>query len=115
MMTKIDDEQKATQVSANRVMKNHHGGVVLVGDHLYGYSDGYGWTCQAFDTGELVWHEKQALGKGAVSYADRRLYCLAENGDVALLEASPKGYVEHGRFKWSRNLILYYSCPDTVP
>lgn len=98
MMTKIDDEQKATQVYANRVMKNHHGGVVLVGDHLYGYSDGYGWTCQAFDTGELVWHEKQALGKGAVSYADRRLYCLAENGDVALLEASPKGYVEHGRF-----------------
>jgi hypothetical protein len=28
------------------------------------------------------------------------LYCLAENnGTVALVEASPKGWKEHGRFK----------------
>jgi outer membrane protein assembly factor BamB len=99
MMTEIDKDQKASQVYANKVMKNHHGGVVLVGDHLYGYSDGYGWTCQAFDSGELVWNEKEALGKGSVCYADGRLYCLTESGDVALLEATPKGYVEHGRFR----------------
>lgn len=99
MMIGIDASQKATQLYANKVMKNHHGGVVLVGDHLYGYSDGYGWTCQNFDSGELVWNEKEALGKGSIAYADGRLYCLAENGDVALVGATPKGYVEHGRFR----------------
>lgn len=86
--------------SANKVMKNHHGGVVLVGDYLYGYSDGPGWTCQDFKTGAVVWAEKSKLGKGAVTYADGMLYCLDEsNGTVALIEASPKGYAEHGRFK----------------
>src|SRR5262249_17830193 len=29
---------KAEQVYANKVMVNHHGGVILVGDHVYGYS-----------------------------------------------------------------------------
>lgn len=84
----------------NKVMKNHHGGVVLVGDYLYGFSDGVGWTCQDFKTGALVWGEKGKLGKGAVSYADGLLYCLDEsNGTVALIEASPKGWNEHSRFK----------------
>jgi len=28
--------------SPGKVMKNHHGGVILLGDKLYGYSDGVG-------------------------------------------------------------------------
>lgn len=84
----------------NKVMKNHHGGVILIDGHLYGHSDGVGWTCQNLATGEEVWSEKAALGKGAVAYADGRLYCLAENnGTLALAEASAKGWKEHGRFK----------------
>jgi hypothetical protein len=71
-----------------------------VDGYLYGHSDGVGWVCQNFKTGEEVWAEKKALGKGAVAYADGMLYCLAENnGTVALVEASPKGWNEHGRFK----------------
>jgi outer membrane protein assembly factor BamB len=94
----VFDETSGT----SKVMKNHHGGVVLVGDHLYGYSDGVGWTCQDFKTGALVWGEKAKLGKGAIAYADGMLYCLDEsNGTVALIEASPKGWSEHGRFTLS--------------
>jgi outer membrane protein assembly factor BamB len=88
-------------VYQNLVMKNHHGGVVRVGDHLYGYSDGPGWVCQNFTTGEQVWASTK-LGKGAVHYADGMLYCLDEkSGDVALVEASPAGWNETGRFKLS--------------
>lgn len=84
----------------NKVMKNHHGGVVLVGEHLYGYSDGVGWTCQDIENGALVWGEKSKLGKGAIAYADGHLYLLDEaTGNVALIEASPEGYKESGRFK----------------
>jgi outer membrane protein assembly factor BamB len=88
------------QVYANKVMVNHHGGVVKIGDHLYGYSDGKGWTCQDFKAGKAVWQEKEKLGKGSVFYADGRLYLRFEEkkGTVALIEASPAGYKELGRF-----------------
>lgn len=90
----------ATEVYKNKVLVNHHGGVVKVGDHLYGHSDGKGWTCQKFKTGEAVWQEKSKLGKGAIVYADHRLYLRQEDGKgtVALIEATPDGYKEHGRF-----------------
>jgi outer membrane protein assembly factor BamB len=84
----------------SKVMKNHHGGVILLGDKVYGYSDGLGWTCQDFKTGALVWNEKSKLGKGAISYADGHFYCLEEgSGNVVLIDASPTGWNEKSRFK----------------
>jgi outer membrane protein assembly factor BamB len=89
----------AEQVYANRNMMNHHGGVVLVGDHIYGYGDSKGWLCQDLVTGKIVWQDKK-LGKGSISYADGMLYLRAEveKGTVALIEATPEGYRETGRF-----------------
>jgi len=99
-LVKIESGNKATTVYENKVMKNHHGGVILVGDHLYGHSDGSGWVCQDFKTGNEVWSERSKLGKGAIACADGMLYCLDEgSGTVVLIEASPKGWSEHGRFK----------------
>ncbi len=83
----------------NKVMKNHHGGVIKVKNYLYGYSDGVGWVCQDFKTGELMWNEKKALGKGAIAYADDRLYCQGEgDGKIIMIEASPKGWTPCGEF-----------------
>ena len=98
-LVNLGADGKATDVWENKVMKNHHGGVIKVGDHLYGYSDGPGWICQDWKTGAEVWANK-SLGKGSVHFADGMLYCVDEgNGTVALAEASPKGWTEHGRFK----------------
>lgn len=100
VLLKIEPGNAVTVVYENKVMKNHHGGVVLVGDHLYGHSDGVGWVCQEFKSGQQVWAEKKNLGKGAIAYADGMLYCIGEDGgEVALIEASPKGWNEKGRFK----------------
>jgi outer membrane protein assembly factor BamB len=87
------------EVYANDVMTNHHGGVVLVGDHLYGFSDSKGWVCQNLKSGELVWNDRGKLGKGAITYADGLLYLRSERGTVALIEATPNGYAEKGRFE----------------
>jgi len=66
------------------------------------YSDGAGWVCQNFKTGEMVWNEKKALNKGAVACADGMLYCIEErSGKVMLVEASPKGWKAHGQFTLS--------------
>lgn len=96
-LVRIEPDYTVTEVYQNKVMKNHHGGVILVGDHVYGYADP-GWACQDFKTGDPVWNHRK-FGKGAIGYADGMLYCLEESsGTVALVEASPTGWNEHGRF-----------------
>lgn len=96
-----DGRSVTTVYESKRGFQNHHGGVVLVGDYLYGHSEGPGWTCQDLKTGKEQWSSK-SLGKGAIHYADGHLYCLDQNsGAVALVDASPKGWHETGRFKLS--------------
>jgi outer membrane protein assembly factor BamB len=98
-ITKTGSEFQAKQSYANKVMVNHHGGVVRVGEYLYGYSDGKGWVCQEFQTGKLVWTDK-GVGKGSLTCADGHLYMRSEEGkgSIALVEATPNGYKEKGRF-----------------
>jgi outer membrane protein assembly factor BamB len=86
---------------ANKVMVNHHGGVILHEGNLYGFSDGKGWTCQDLKGGEVVWKQKEdAPGKGAITYADGHFILRDEGGKgtIALIEATNKGYTEQGRF-----------------
>jgi outer membrane protein assembly factor BamB len=86
------------EVYANGDMENHHGGVVLVGDHVYGTS-GNMLVCMELMTGKVAWKDR-SVGKGAVSYADGHLYVRGEGneGTVALVEATPRAYREKGRF-----------------
>lgn len=87
----------AEEIYANKDIANHHGGVVLVDGHIYGAT---GSTFRSLDieTGELGFKERSA-GKGATVYADGRFYLRAENGPMALIEATPTGYVEKSRFE----------------
>jgi outer membrane protein assembly factor BamB len=99
-VTPKDGKFAAEQAYANKNMVNHHGGAIKVGDQVYGYSDGKGWVCQDFKTGDILWSEKEKLKKGAVTFADGQLICREEDtGTVALVGATSKGYVEKGRFK----------------
>ncbi len=90
---------QAEQVYENKNMVNHHGGMIRVGDHVYGYSDGKGWVCLKLADGEMVWSDK-TIGKGAITYADGHLILRAEGGrgSIALIEATPAGYKQTGRF-----------------
>jgi outer membrane protein assembly factor BamB len=87
----------ATEVYFTRRMQNHHGGVVLVGDHLYGF-DGSNLTCLNWMTGEVAWSDR-SVGKGSLVCADGHLYARSERGSVALVEATAAGYVEKSRFE----------------
>jgi len=98
-LVKLGDGMEPEEVYANREMKNHHGGVILLDENIYGHSDGVDWLCQNFLTGEVVWTSDK-LGKGAIGYADGHFYCLEErSGTVVLIEASPDAWNEKGRFK----------------
>jgi outer membrane protein assembly factor BamB len=87
----------ATEVYFTKRMQNHHGGVVLVGDNLYGF-DGSNLTCLNWKTGEVAWSDR-SVGKGSLVCADGHLYVRSERGTVALVEATPSAYVEKSRFE----------------
>jgi outer membrane protein assembly factor BamB len=92
-------EIKVEKVFSNRSIQNRDGGVVLVDGHLYGHSENRGWFCVEFPSGKIAWTERNKLGRGSVTAAGSRLYCCAENGGaVVLLEPSPQGWSERGRF-----------------
>jgi outer membrane protein assembly factor BamB len=90
---------QARQVYAERSITDQHGGALRVGDYVYGHCDRQGWVCQELATGEIKWAEKKQIGKGSLTCADGRLYLRAEDkGIVGLIEATPAGYKEVGRF-----------------
>ncbi len=90
------DAVKAEQAWFSNHMKNHHGGMVLIGGHVYG-SDDARLVCLDWKTGAVKWSESKP-GKGSIAAADGRLYYRNEGGPVILAEANPAKYVEHGRF-----------------
>jgi outer membrane protein assembly factor BamB len=87
---------QAEPVYAAQKLPNSIGGAVQVGGYLYG-TTGAALMCVEFATGTVKW-EDRGIGAGAVCYADGRLYLHGENGDVALVEATPEAYRESGRF-----------------
>jgi outer membrane protein assembly factor BamB len=95
---------KAEKVYAGRNLANFHGGLVLVGGHVYGAAGDFGrsrWVCLDLKSGKSAWErEDRRLGKGAVICADGHLYCLGEkDGTVMLVEATPDKWTPKGQFK----------------
>jgi hypothetical protein len=87
----------------SKTFQSHHGGFVLVGDHLYGGNGhrlGFP-TCIELATGRVVWGgdiRNEGKGSAAVAYADGHLYFRYEDGTVILVEATPAGYRPKGHF-----------------
>jgi outer membrane protein assembly factor BamB len=79
-----------------RNLMNFHGGVVRIGEHLYGAGRG-GMVCIEFRTGKLKWRHR-SIGHCSLLAADGHLYLRGQRGEVALVEATPAGYREKGRF-----------------
>jgi outer membrane protein assembly factor BamB len=89
---------KAEEVYFERKLPKAIGGSVLLDGYLYG-TGGELTQCVDFKTGEVKWSKARAVSPASVCYADGRLYLHGENeGDVALLEATPEGYRERGHF-----------------
>lgn len=86
----------AEKVYFARGLPNDIGGSVVVGEYLYGTTD-TGLVAVEFTTGKVKW-QGEGIGSGSVAYADGQLYLHGQNGNVALIEATPEAYREKGRF-----------------
>src|SRR5262245_1659258 len=88
----------AEQVYLTRTLPVGIGGAVQVGGFLYG-TNGKGLLCAEFTTGSVRWQNPSIDTGGSLCYADGCLYMHGDSdGQVALIEATPDGYREKGRF-----------------
>ena len=96
---------------------NKHGGIVLVGDFLYGDSGDRGTPfCAELMTGEIKWKSRGSGKKSAsVVAADGHIYIRYSNGVMTLVKADPDSFQEVGSFKvpgsgdrpsWAHPVIL---------
>jgi outer membrane protein assembly factor BamB len=108
-LVEIKADGQASEVYFTKDMRNHHSSSILIGDHLYGFSGGI-LTAMRFDTGEVAWKDR-SVGKGSIVYADGHLYAFSENGVVGLVEATPNGYREKGRFRIQQDSLPTWSHP----
>jgi len=101
----------------NQDLANKHGGIVLVGDHLYGDSDDQGIPfCAELATGKQAWKSRgSGKGSAAVTAADGHVYFRYQDGTLALVKANPAGFEEVSTFKipdsdarpsWAHPVIL---------
>lgn len=87
--------------ASSRDFQNHHGGIVLLGDYIYG---GHGPNrgdprCLELGSGKIVWKERApAAGSAAVLYADGHLIFRYDRGPVYLIEATPDEFRVKGHF-----------------
>lgn len=91
------DQMRATEAYAGPQFQIHHGGMVLVGEHVYGLHDQGTLKCIELATGKQVWQDR-SVGKGSIAYADGHLYCRGESGQIALVEANPAEFKSKGTF-----------------
>ena len=103
-ITKDGDSFKATELwrKSNQLI-NHWSSSVYHDGHLYGLFGFKQWEkvplkCVELATGEEKW-SKDGFGQGGTILADGHLVTLAENGDLVIVEATPKSYNETARTK----------------
>jgi len=105
-----------------------HGGVVHLGDSLYGswYRRSKGWARVDLASGQ-VRYSLDDLAKGSILATRDRLYCLSEEGEMALLRPGTDRFHYEGRFRlvegrvndaWTHPVILdgrlYLRYHDTL-
>jgi len=99
-------------------LDNISGGAVIVDGFVYSaahnnYKGRNIWMCLDAGSGDVKW-ESTELVQGSVLYADGRLYCLAEDGVMALVRATPEKcdivsrfeFVKAKRDAWAHPVIL---------
>ena len=99
LMKRPDGRIATEEIWYEKKFDNHHGGVILVGDHVYGTTHKGSWGAIHFDTGKIGYLVR-SIGSGSVHYADGLIYGLSEDDKtVVLLKPEPEKYVEISRFE----------------
>jgi outer membrane protein assembly factor BamB len=95
-VSKAGDGFTATRVWENTRMKNKFSSSVLHEGHIYGLDEAI-LACVNVDTGDLKWKGGR-YGYGQIVLANGHIIVATEDGDVALVRATPERHEELVRF-----------------
>jgi outer membrane protein assembly factor BamB len=86
--------------SNDESLSNHYGTSIYKDGYLYGFHGRQerkaGLRCIDWKTGKVEW-SKERFGCGSMTRAGELLIILSEDGELVLVEATPKGYMEQAR------------------
>ena len=115
-MLKMNEDATAVElVYSDSLIDTHHGGVVKVGDYIYGsnwINNGNGnWCCIEWKTGKAKYETKWE-NKGSIIANDGMLYCYEEKrGNIALVKADPEKFEPISTFKVPYGKGPYWAHP----
>lgn len=103
MLQLTDDSSKVYFKYVDTVLDVHTGGVVRIGDYIYGanwvHNRMGNWVCLNWNTGKPM-YETEWENKGSIIAADGMLYCYDEKGgNIALVKADPQEFKIISEFK----------------
>lgn len=110
-LTLSDDGSSVKKAWINDKLDSRIGGIVLLDGFLYGSGDtNRQWRCVNWNTGEETYASTE-IAKGVVISADGMLYCYSERGELALVEATPKGFNIKGLTKVDLGTAQHWAHP----
>jgi outer membrane protein assembly factor BamB len=91
-VTRKGEAFQVETVWESELMRSDVNTAVLLGDHIYGFDRGILKSLDA-RTGEIRW-KARGFQKGSLIAADGKLLVLGETGNLALVDATPEGFVQ---------------------
>lgn len=94
---KINPAGDAVSVEWTNNLDNQIGGAVLIDGHIYGSGQNNRfWVCVDWETGETIYRSSD-IAKGTVIWADGRLYCYSDRGELALVKPGTDRFITRGQ------------------
>jgi outer membrane protein assembly factor BamB len=115
MLRLIDGGRGVEKVwSSNEVLESQMGGVIRVGDYIFGSGHRVSpyWQCVNWYTGEVMWRER--LGEpnmGSIIFADGLLFLYTSSGDVKLVRPNTEKFDVVSQFTITKGDTQFISTP----
>lgn len=115
LLNLADDGRSVSVKSTNPDFDNHIGGVVKVGNGVFGSNwtnnTSGNWICMDWNTGKTK-YETKWINKGSIISADGMLYCYEEkSGNLALVKPNPEKFEIVSSFKIEKGTGPHWAHP----
>jgi outer membrane protein assembly factor BamB len=114
MLRLSDGGRKAEIIWENHEVDNERGGMVKIGNYVYGADSNHKtktWFCVDWETGEIINKQKEFAAIGSSIFADGLLYCYSEKGVMALVNPDPEKFEIISKFNITLGTDQHFAHP----
>lgn len=112
MLKLSKDATWVNEVWRNPTLDSQMGGAVLIDGYIYGSGQNKrAWHCLDWETGKVQYSDVSLGSKGAIIFANDRLYVYSEKGDVGLIHPNPQSFDVVSSFKVKQGSGEHWAHP----